>query len=90
MVCASELVVGYSGPLEPPCSTAPDLGCDHDKEAIRSAPRDFLTLSSQEGLVDLDLPREPLPVRAYHGPTQFVQPGPRGLMTSQTQNPLQP
>ena len=34
--------------------------------------------------------REPVAARSYHRPTQFMQPSPGSLVTSQPQNPLQP
>ena len=44
---------------------------------------------AHQGLVDLDLPGEPIPPWAHHGPAQLVQPRPGGLIAPQAQDLLQ-
>ena len=44
---------------------------------------------AHQGLVDLDLPGEPIPPWAHHGPAQLVQPRPGGLLAPQAQDLLQ-
>ena len=63
-------------------------GNDNQRFAAHVASARTLIYAGSEGLVHLDPAQEPVAPRPDHRATQFVQPGPGGLVALQFEHPL--
>ena len=52
------------------------------------APSRIASRPTNEGFIDLDTPTQAIASWSYHGPTKFVEPGPSGRVTPQSQEVL--
>ena len=78
--------IGDTGHPNAPDAAAHLFGRDHDQGFRRGRPPARAPEPAHQGLVDLDLPGEPIPPWAHHGPAQLVQPRPGGLIAPQAQD----
>ena len=78
--------IGDTGHPNAPDAAAHLFGRDHDQGFRRGRTPARPPEPAHQGLVDLDLPGEPIPPWAHHGPAQRVQPRPGGLIAPQAQD----
>ena len=83
--------VCYSSQADSTDSPAILLRCHQNQDLPFRSPAPFSGLgAADKGLIDFHGSRQAIPTRTYHGASQLVQPNPSRVVTTQSQQTLQP